>query len=569
MSDMFDPMDVSSGVDAMSALLPMPPPPCPEQSHGHWAFPLPIFTQPPAVGRWTKLIEKLLKLEDQPVSTAITQAELRSLVEDATRVLASEPTCLAIKVVPTAEKLLSWQSAAASASPGASPRGTPGLPMHPHGTKSRIPAAPDGAAIVTDDLVLVGDIHGQYADLLASVLAVQGRSKKSKQPDKTFLFLGDYVDRGPQSVETMLLLLAIKVEYPDRIYMIRGNHEETQTCKVYGFMAECRAKLQLTSWYLFTALFQELPLAAAIYTCRGKMFCCHGGLSPGILVNAEESLNFTIRQSYGQGLAGGDDVVDGLLWSDPSQAHGFKPNGRGCGFMFGNDATARFCEANHCEMVVRAHQMVQLGYLWDHDHRLLTVFSAPRYCGINDNLGAICIVHCNERWLALEQSQPLHIDVNTHQPLRVSPIAPTVGARQCPLEDLLEFVGFDTVIADAVVDESSGPTSPRSSAPPASTSSSSHGGSAAAAAGSASSGANVLIAPVAPGPYMDQPLISTSAPSPPNSYQEVQPTPTAAKFVEASARKPAPVPHPETDPTVQDYFGESLDEGFMPPPYDD
>jgi len=99
-------------------------------------------------------------------------------------------------------------------------------------------------------------------------------------PDTNYLFMGDYVDRGYHSVETLTLMLAFKVRYPDRITILRGNHESRQVTQVYGFYDECIKKYgNANVWKIFTDLFDFLPLTALV---EGKIFCMHGGLSPTI-----------------------------------------------------------------------------------------------------------------------------------------------------------------------------------------------------------------------------------------------------------------------------------------------
>ncbi|CAR28507.1 ZYRO0F05610p [Zygosaccharomyces rouxii] len=241
-------------------------------------------------------------------------------------------------------------------------------------------------------VTICGDVHGQFHDLI-ELFKIGGPC-----PDTNYLFMGDYVDRGYYSVETVSLLVAMKVRYPRRITILRGNHESRQITQVYGFYDECLRKYgSATVWKMFTDLFDYFPITALV---DNKIFCLHGGLSPMVeTVDQVRELN-RIQEVPHEG-----PMCD-LLWSDPDDRGGWGISPRGAGFTFGQDISEQFNHTNDLSLIARAHQLVMEGYAWSHQQNVVTIFSAPNYCYRCGNQAAIMEVdeNHNRQFLQYEPS---------------------------------------------------------------------------------------------------------------------------------------------------------------------
>ncbi|KAE8779821.1 Serine/threonine-protein phosphatase PP1 [Hordeum vulgare] len=223
--------------------------------------------------------------------------------------------------------------------------------------------------------VCAGDIHGQFSDLLR--LFDYG----GLPPSANYLFLGDYVDRGKQSIETICLLMAYKIKFPDNFFLLRGNHECASINRIYGFYDECKRRFSVRLWKLFTDCFNCLPVAALI---DDKILCMHGGLSPDL-----DSLD-RITEIQRPVDVPDQGLLCDLLWSDPDrESPGWGENDRGVSFTFGADKVAEFLNKHDLDLICRAHQVVEDGYEFFADRQLVTIFSAPNYCGEFNNAGAL------------------------------------------------------------------------------------------------------------------------------------------------------------------------------------
>ncbi|OAY75841.1 Serine/threonine-protein phosphatase PP1 [Ananas comosus] len=225
---------------------------------------------------------------------------------------------------------------------------------------------------------ICGDIHGQYSDLLR-LFEIGGFP-----PKVNYLFLGDYVDRGSQSLETICLLLAYKIKYPENFFLLRGNHECASINKIYGFFDECKRRCNVKVWKVFSDCFNCLPVAALI---DDQILCMHGGLSPD-LHNLDQIRNLDRPADVPD-----TGLLCDLLWSDPSKdVQGWGTNDRGVSYTFGPDQVTEFLENHDLDLICRAHQVVEDGYEFFASRRLVTIFSAPNYCGEFDNAGAMMSV---------------------------------------------------------------------------------------------------------------------------------------------------------------------------------
>lgn len=225
---------------------------------------------------------------------------------------------------------------------------------------------------------ICGDIHGQYQDLLR-VFQCGGYP-----PKEAYLFLGDYVDRGKNSLETICLLLAYKIRYPNKIFLLRGNHEDAKVNRIYGFFEECKRRFNVRLWKIFAECFICLPVAALI---DDKILCMHGGLSPEL--EKLEQINEIDRKVD----IPENGLLCDLLWSDPHRSKGWSDNKeRGTSYYFGPDVVKEFLDKNNLDLICRGHQVVEDGYEFFARRRLVTIFSAPNYGGDFDNAGALLSV---------------------------------------------------------------------------------------------------------------------------------------------------------------------------------
>ncbi|XP_059659674.1 serine/threonine-protein phosphatase BSL3-like isoform X1 [Cornus florida] len=239
---------------------------------------------------------------------------------------------------------------------------------------------------------IFGDLHGQFGDLMRLFDEYGSPSTAGDIAYIDYLFLGDYVDRGQHSLETISLLLALKVEYTHNVHLIRGNHEAADINALFGFRIECIERMGerdgIWVWHRINRLFNWLPLAALI---EKKIICMHGGI--GRSINHVEQIENLQRPIT---MEAGSIVLMDLLWSDPTEndsVEGLRPNARGPGLVtFGPDRVMEFCNNNDLQLIVRAHECVMDGFERFAQGHLITLFSATNYCGTANNAGAILVL---------------------------------------------------------------------------------------------------------------------------------------------------------------------------------
>lgn len=226
---------------------------------------------------------------------------------------------------------------------------------------------------------ICGDIHGQFYDLLE--LFRNGGTL----PGTNYIFMGDFVDRGHNSVETFEYLMCLKARYPESITLIRGNHESRQITQVYGFYEECMRKYgNANPWKYCVEVFDYLNLAALV---DDNIFCVHGGLSPELRCIDQMQTIERVQEIPHAG-----SYCD-LMWSDPEDILDWAVSPRGAGYLFGSKATKEFSYVNYLDLICRAHQLVMEGFKFHFPERsLVTVWSAPNYCYRCGNVAAILAI---------------------------------------------------------------------------------------------------------------------------------------------------------------------------------
>ncbi|KAI6653511.1 Protein phsophatase-2a [Oopsacas minuta] len=241
-------------------------------------------------------------------------------------------------------------------------------------------------------LTICGNLEGNFP-ALQEIFKLVGRI-----PDTNFLFLGDLVDRGYYSIETILLLFAYKVRYPIRLNLIRGKHESRAITQVYGFYDECLNKYRSTDvWRYCTDVFDYFPLSATI---NNQTFCVHGGLSR--LIYTLDQLRLIIRDVE----VPCEGAMCDLIWSDPQELDGWGISPRGAGCLYGGNIVKNFNHINGLDMICRSNQLELQGYRWYFKGKLLSIWSTPNHCYRMGNPAAILSLDTDMTYSIAEFYEP-------------------------------------------------------------------------------------------------------------------------------------------------------------------
>jgi len=255
-----------------------------------------------------------------------------------------------------------------------------------------------------------GDFHGQYQDMMrffdlwrGPIESIHGGDIESYD----YLFLGDYVDRGANSLETICLLMALKVKFPTQIHLLRGNHEDISINQAFGFAEECEERLddnlqdEYSVFQTINRFFEWLPLAAVI---EDRILCLHGGIG-GTLQSISELEEIRRPKIIVHDVRTKEDqlLID-VLWSDPTENDhrlgvvknlARDPNETGFIVKYGPDRVEKFLQDNDLMLIIRGHECVMDGMERFAKGQLITLFSATDYCGKHNNAGGALFIQKN------------------------------------------------------------------------------------------------------------------------------------------------------------------------------
>lgn len=227
-----------------------------------------------------------------------------------------------------------------------------------------------------DELYVFGDLHGDI-ESLHRLISDLNLLDKLDEKDVKIVFLGDYIDRGDRQIEVLTTLLLLKVEYSDKVIMLRGNHEFPPIVPVYphDFPEHLISKYGDKGkelYRLVTKVFQKLPYGARVLN---ELLLIHGGPPVSVLTTKSFEEAFSIGNYCVD-----DGVLEEVLWNDPSEVATYTPSYRGAGYFFGYKVTEKTLQLANVKFIVRSHEPT-IGFKVDHNGRVITIFSSVNVYG--------------------------------------------------------------------------------------------------------------------------------------------------------------------------------------------
>ena len=233
---------------------------------------------------------------------------------------------------------------------------------------------------INGNVYIIGDLHGNFFDLLRILSSIDNLF------EQTLLFLGDFVDRGSFSLDVVLLIFTLKCQFPDRVHLLRGNHEFREMNGSYGFRDEVIDRYESEQiWESVNQVFDFLPYVAIV---NQKTFCVHGGIGPNTTLSKIHAIEIPLATYEKRG-----DIVTDLVWSDPGESpSAFLDSARGLGALFGRCTLLKMLKEGRYTRMVRAHQCVN-GVSKKWNNLLYTVFSSSDY---NHGKNLMGVIQVNE-----------------------------------------------------------------------------------------------------------------------------------------------------------------------------
>ncbi|TXT58778.1 MAG: Serine/threonine-protein phosphatase 1 [Promethearchaeota archaeon] len=237
-----------------------------------------------------------------------------------------------------------------------------------------------------ENSIVIGDIHGNLESLLKIYEIIK------KQDPTYIIFLGDIVDRGEFQLECLIFVLALKILYPNKYYLLKGNHETVEMNKYYGFYNIFMTEFnQYSQFSEITTLYNRLPICIIV---NNAILCLHGGIPENFEIIEElkklhkNKIDSTLPQPI-------QHAIFQMMWNDPKEGLArFMDNFRGSGIKYyGYEVFEEFMNKNKLKYLIRAHEVFPGGYRWFFDNRLLSIFSSENYRGdYNPNPASYAII---------------------------------------------------------------------------------------------------------------------------------------------------------------------------------